>query len=81
MKLRNLFNRHDPLRGATGKTEIQFTPQMRRALSVDITNCPHCGNGHASENVYSEVGSTWTICRATGGRRIYLEMTVRPFLR
>lgn len=83
MKLRNIFNRHDPLRGASGKTEIQFTPQVRRALLVDITNCPHCGNGHASAPV-EEAGAFETSpkvgCPSTGGRPIYLDFTVRPFL-
>lgn len=66
------------IRGASGRTNIQFTPQSERRLEMDITNCPHCGNGHASIPVeLNSIGLAYVTCPSTGGRPVFFTLSVR----
>ena len=68
------------LTGAYGPTEITLTPKARRDLEMDIKNCPHCGNHHASVPAFMDKdrATVYVRCPPTGGRKI--EMTLKLFL-
>lgn len=67
------------------RTRVTFTPQARRALTMDVAWCPHCGGNHASLDATvapppKEDPSRFILtlyCPALGGRP--LTMTLRLF--
>jgi hypothetical protein len=65
--------------GAFGATVVAFTPQAKRVLEFDITNCPHCGTHHASlDGVVQLNGRVLLRCPRTGGRP--MELIIKLFL-
>ena len=60
--------------GATGRTRIGFDPQTRRVITLDITNCPYCGRGHASMEVLEIDDCTIVVgCPSQGGAQITVD--------
>jgi hypothetical protein len=71
----------EKLTGAHGATKVMLTPQAKRMLTLDVTNCPHCGSHHASlDAVYADKVLA-VRCPALGGKPLFIRLTITPRLK